>query len=48
MFKQNNCTPCKMADSFIKEELKTQPDETLILFNDDDRANELAVKYGVM
>jgi thioredoxin-related protein len=48
MFKQENCTPCKMADQFIKEELKAEVDETLILSSGDKRAIELASKYGVM
>ncbi|UDY80702.1 thioredoxin [Geobacillus phage GR1] len=47
-FKQNNCTPCKMVDQFIVEDLKTDADETLILFSGDKRADELAAKYGVM
>lgn len=47
-FKQNNCTPCKMADSFITNDLKTEADETLILFSGDPRATELALEYGVM
>lgn len=47
-FKQNNCTPCKMADTFITKDLKTEADETLILFSGDQRANDLAAKYGVM
>lgn len=47
-FKQNNCTPCKMADDFITKTLKTEADETLILFAGDERANKLAEKYGVM
>lgn len=47
-FKQNNCTPCKMADKFIKDDLRTEADETHILFAGDKKANELAEKYGVM
>lgn len=47
-FKQNNCAPCKMADQFISQELKTEADETHILFSGDDRSTELATKYGVM
>lgn len=47
-FKQNNCTPCKMVDKFIEEELRTQADETYILFAGDKKADDLALKYGVM
>ena len=47
-FKQNNCTPCKIVDQFIKNDLNTDADETLILFSGDNRADDLAVKYGVM
>jgi len=47
-FKQNNCTPCRIVDQFIKNDLNTDADETLILFSGDNRADDLAVKYGVM
>jgi thioredoxin-related protein len=47
-FKQENCTPCKMADSFIKNELKVDADETHIIFAGNKQADELAIKYGVM
>ena len=47
-FKQNNCTPCRIVDQFIKNDLNVDADETLILFSEDNQADELAVKYGVM
>lgn len=47
-FKQENCTPCKMAEQFIKNDLQTDADETYVLFSSDPKALELSDKYGVM
>lgn len=47
-FKQENCTPCKMADQFIKHDLQTEADETYIMFAGDKEADAMANRYGVM
>lgn len=47
-FKQENCTPCKMAAQFIENDLQTQADETYVMFAGDKEADALANRYGVM
>ena len=47
-FKQNNCTPCKMAETFIENELKVDVDEVHNLSLGEERTMELASKFGVM
>lgn len=47
-FKQPSCTPCQAASNFIEHELQVKPDETLMLFSGDKRADELAQKFFVM
>jgi len=48
MFKQEDCAPCKSVEQFLKNELEETPDEVLYLFAGNERANELAGKFGVM
>lgn len=47
-FKQNNCTPCKMAENFIENDLKVEADETHNLSLGEDRTMDLALEFGIM
>lgn len=46
-FVQMNCTPCKMADLFLSQQLKVEVDETVVL-NESKENNERAKALGIM
>ena len=48
VFKQKNCTPCKMAEQFYKGQLGVEPDETHFVASGNEESDNLAMKYMVM